>query len=343
MKFNLGQIIFGSTVMLFVLVPLASALAQETSGERAKQIEKKITITKNQDQEQTIEAKVVDGKVIIIDGSGHERVIELGEGKGAANIIIEQKVESDGGEQKRWGRAVIVGPDGEKKVVELDKLPEGSGDFSWRYGPGGRMLFSGDGQGVFSFDDLEGMQALGLGGSKFRIGVSCEPVGGALKVHLGVEHGLVVQDVVDESPAANAGIKQYDILMQANGQDLRDIDQLVEVVQDAGEEEESINITATRLGEQLTFEVKPEKRKAASFEFELPAGMDDEAIRERLGGMLGGEGREGLRGFRFERPLPGIIQGDLARPSEANMQRQIEELKQQIEELKDMIREIKDR
>ena len=50
--------------------------------------------------------------------------------------------------------------------------------------------------------------------------------------HLGIEHGIVVQEVVNDSPAAKAGLQKQDILIQAGDQPLTDLKTLVETTEE---------------------------------------------------------------------------------------------------------------
>src|SRR4051812_24735020 len=60
------------------------------------------------------------------------------------------------------------------------------------------------------------------------LGISASPVNGALRSQLNLQPGvgLVVESVEKESPAAEAGVLQYDVLQQFNDQILVDSRQL---------------------------------------------------------------------------------------------------------------------
>jgi C-terminal processing protease CtpA/Prc len=56
-----------------------------------------------------------------------------------------------------------------------------------------------------------------------HLGLTLSPVGGALRQQLGLakDQGLLVEQVMAESPASRAGLRQFDILIQVNGQPVK--------------------------------------------------------------------------------------------------------------------------
>jgi hypothetical protein len=74
--------------------------------------------------------------------------------------------------------------------------------------------------------------------------------------------GLLVASVVPNSPAAKAGIKQYDILLRANESDLHEMEDLVNLVIDEGEKNGQIALEVLRKGDRETITLKPEERPA---------------------------------------------------------------------------------
>ena len=65
---------------------------------------------------------------------------------------------------------------------------------------------------------------------QYWLGIICSPLEDELLMaHLGIEHGILVQDVVDDSPAAKAGLQKQDILIQAGEHPLNDLKTLVEM------------------------------------------------------------------------------------------------------------------
>jgi membrane-associated protease RseP (regulator of RpoE activity) len=91
------------------------------------------------------------------------------------------------------------------------------------------------------------------GSRRAWLGVSTEDLTAkrAQELKLTSEHGAVVRDVVDESPAESAGIKEGDVIVSFNGKEIVDADGLVDAVRstDPGT---VVTITVIRKGEKAT-------------------------------------------------------------------------------------------
>ncbi len=74
--------------------------------------------------------------------------------------------------------------------------------------------------------------------------------------------GLIVANVVPESPAAKAGLKQYDILLRANDKDLHEMQDLVELVLAEGPKKGQITLDVLRHSKRETVNLTPEERPA---------------------------------------------------------------------------------
>jgi membrane-associated protease RseP (regulator of RpoE activity) len=97
---------------------------------------------------------------------------------------------------------------------------------------------------------------------KFWIGVSCEPAGAVLHAQLPdlpEGAGLVIQQVIADSPAAKAGIKPNDILFAAGDKPLAQVADLSGAIA-AGKDAE-LSIKLLRGGKSMTVTVKPEEQK----------------------------------------------------------------------------------
>ena len=92
---------------------------------------------------------------------------------------------------------------------------------------------------------------------------------------LAQDMGVVIEEVVKESPAAKAGLRQHDILLRANDEPVLSMQELSRLV--ASGEAQPIELRLIRLGKEETIVVVPEER---------PAGM------ESSGGGMGGFGFE---------------------------------------------------
>lgn len=85
-----------------------------------------------------------------------------------------------------------------------------------------------------------------------------------LRAHLDLPEngGLIVANVVPDSPAAKAGLKQHDILLKANGKDLHEMGDLQELVLSEGPNKGEIKLDVLRHNKGETLTLKPEERPA---------------------------------------------------------------------------------
>ncbi len=100
----------------------------------------------------------------------------------------------------------------------------------------------------------------GLAGGQFWIGAMCVPADPALRAQLNLKdhEGLVVANILPESPAAKAGLKQFDVVTAIDGKSLNSLHQLMQAVHDAGEKE--LKLDVIRGGKRDTIAVKPAPR-----------------------------------------------------------------------------------
>ena len=100
--------------------------------------------------------------------------------------------------------------------------------------------------------------------NRYRVGIACGEVSEALRMHLRLpeDAGLLVNTVVDDSPAGRAGVKRFDVIVEANGTPIDSIFDLVRVVNEARNHE--MNLTIIRRGERQDIKVTPEERDVGS-------------------------------------------------------------------------------
>ena len=257
----------------------ASGVIQDQ--QEAKPVAKNVeVVVMTQDQEKKKELDLGDGnriqiqgdQIVITDANGKTRSIDI---SGAANVQVQQSVQTtnENGKQKAKfsGQAIVISPDGEKQVIELQ-------------GPVGDLLKNGNlkesilmwegaddlAEGVFKFR-VDGSKDVFLPGkmnwrpvkpSQFMIGVHCQPVDDSLRSHLQLEDGvgLIISQVTKDSPAEKSGVLKHDILLHVGDQDLTDTSSLSKLVDEAGQGEEELAITAIRKGKEVSITVKPKKR-----------------------------------------------------------------------------------
>jgi hypothetical protein len=166
-------------------------------------------------------------RIIIIDKDGKQQEINLGEG-GGINLDGSVLLERLGQLQKLEGGNAAQG----EMIARLPEMLQG------------RVLqFAGD-------------------GPAFRIGIAINRSTEEENEEDETE-GLVVEDVMPDSPALKAGIKKGDIVVTVNGEELEDFVTLQEAVQKAGKDDSAIKLEIKREGKEMTVTVKPTKTEAS--------------------------------------------------------------------------------
>lgn len=252
--------------------------AQETSEnktenrKRAKVIR---TWTQQKDGEgQTSGTITLDGKnhkVIIVGPDGKQQELEL---PGSGSITITQSVErteKDGEvEEKSAGKAIIRTPDGQEHQIDL--------------GAGGLDLH-GAVPRIFKFHargDQHGQPLPILAEpatqlSKFYIGIVCEPLDDETreKLELGEKEGLVIREVTEESPAQKAGLQANDVVLFANDDETGEVEDVIAVVEKAGQAGDEIALTIIRDGDEKKVMVRPAERPEMPAQLELEGDLGD--------------------------------------------------------------------
>lgn len=126
--------------------------------------------------------------------------------------------------------------------------------------------------------EVEGAAA-GAAAGEFWIGVQLEPLPELITSQLKLERGMVVVEVFDDSPAANAEFKRNDIILSAGEKDVKGPDDLISAVNDSKDQE--MTVTVLRNGTETTLKVTPQKRSPRHVEVRLPQ-VQDEVIVQKL-------------------------------------------------------------
>ena len=183
-------------------------------------------------------------------------------------------------------------------------------------------------------------KAENLGGPKFRIGLSIEAAeqgdggeGGGATAEGKSERGLIVERIMDESPASEAGIEQGDVILMINGEEAKDFASLQEAVQQAGKEDRSVKLKLERDGKELTVKIKPvESADVGAMSFDLVPPIGSVLPLDLQGrGMLEGRVVEGLRMLS---PM------EFGGKASEQTTKDIAELKEEIQELKEMVKKL---
>ncbi len=258
MKFNFKFSVALAICALVGLSSLSQTRAQNSTPENAIPEKPIVIVDKDgeriepifQDETPKAEAQAgasasigKDGKIIIRQGDGSTRELDT---SGAQSIIVSRSSKSTtlNGEKKieSFGKAIIIGPNGERQEITLGTPSGGVSDFAL---PGFR--------GTMKVDRVD---------EAFVIGVHCEPVSEAIRSQLKLNSGLIVKHVVADSPAVASGIQKHDILMFADDSELKSQSDLAKVTQAAGKESRKLTFTTLRGGKEISVEVTPVKRPA---------------------------------------------------------------------------------
>lgn len=278
-----------------------------------------------QEKQEPLQAVLEEGKFFIIDDEGEKREIEVSD---ARSIVIRSsnKLIDDNGDQQQeaFGEAIIIGPDGNKTVIELN----GAGAVDLPMGLQLDSVFEVDFPEMLEVQNIEDFAMPnffrienGVEG-KFMIGVHCTPADDALRSHLRLEDemGLIVRSVNPGSPAGEANVEVHDILMYADDTELRSTSDLTAAIESAGEEGRPTTLTLIRQGAEATVEVSPIARPEN--EFSSISGIQFEP---------------GQR-FQFQQMGPGIIVN-----GEEDMSETVKLLRIEVRQMQDDMKQMMER
>lgn len=142
--------------------------------------------------------------------------------------------------------------------------------------------------------------------SEYWLGIIPTGVSDALRaqLHLPDNQGLVAQSIVPDSPAAKAGVAQFDIILKANDKALSNVPELIQAV-DAAKGKE-IKLDIIREGKPQTITVTPAKRPEGSMA-NVPYGNNLQDMHKMLQEMAKQAhfGQDGT--IQFFSLRPGVI------------------------------------
>lgn len=154
----------------------------------------------------------------------------------------------------------------------------------------------------------------------WRIGIGVVPLEDVIRVHLQIpdDRGVMVKEVMPNGPADKARIKENDIILQANDQPIASLEQLREVVNDAGKKNASIRLLVIQGGKrgEVTIENDSPKRDQ-----QPKKEMSSPQLPRQFGSMM-------------DPMMMGELRGQIS-----NLTDRLEKQQREIEELKKMVRE----
>lgn len=283
-----------------ILASVAKALAQATK--RSSQ-DKQVVVT-------TVDA---DGKPLSTEGN-------------VVTMTIVQDADPNGTKSGESQTRVTARVEGKEKA-QKEKTQSGNLNLNLKSMADGMML-----RGI--------TKAENLGGPTFRIGLSIEAADqqdGGEGTEATAEgksvRGLIVERIMDESPASEAGIEPGDVILMINGKEANDFASLQEAVQQAGKEDRPVKLKLERDGKELTVKIKPvESADVGPMSFDLVPPIGSVLPLDMPGGgMLEGRVVEGLRMLS---PM------EFGGKASEQTTKEIAELKEEIQELKEMVKKL---
>jgi len=148
--------------------------------------------------------------------------------------------------------------------------------------------------------------------TEYWLGVQVEVVPEIARRQLAIDHGLAVEDVAPESPAAKAEIRKYDILIQAGDTPLKNVGDLIKSVEAA--KGKQIVITLKRDGQSRKVEATAEQRAkdyphavAAPWKFDSQNSKFSAEIKQLEEAMEKLKAKAGKEGFGMWFAKPAIV------------------------------------
>ena len=153
-----------------------------------------------------------------------------------------------------------------------------------------------------------------------RIGTKVQDLTEQLGNYFGVENGegALITEVEEDMPAHKAGLKAGDVIVEVDGEEIEDTEELMGVVSDK-EEGDKVKIKVIRDGKTKNFEVEVEEEEESSFDF---------------------SGLEKLKILPEKLHAPKIF---LEKEYSSELEEKLEDLREELKELKEELEELKEK
>jgi serine protease Do len=123
---------------------------------------------------------------------------------------------------------------------------------------------------VWAFPGGEGRSFTWRAGEGRMIGVGVTPLSKQLAEHYGVQSGVLVSEVRDNSAASKAGLRAGDIITEIDGKAIKGQFDIIKLVNE--KKDGDVTVTFVRDGKRQTVNVTPEKSKENGFIFDTDDG-----------------------------------------------------------------------
>jgi serine protease Do len=140
----------------------------------------------------------------------------------------------------------------------------------------------GDAPMVFGDGD-DGKNFVWRTGERRQIGISVYPLTKQLSENMGVEGGVLVSSVREDSPAARAGLKAGDVIVEVGGKAVKNNMDLIRAIGD--KKDGDVQITFVRDRNRQTISVTPEAAKDSGFFFQNDGDDDGIMVAPHPGSM----------------------------------------------------------
>lgn len=132
---------------------------------------------------------------------------------------------------------------------------------------------------VFTTPEGEGKAFVWRSGEGRQIGIAGYPMTKQLSERFGVEGGVMINNVREDSPAAKAGLKAWDIIVEVDGKAVKGDFDLIRAIN--SKKEGDVQLTIIRDRNRQTISVTPEASKDGGFLFQ--SGDENGVMPLRLG------------------------------------------------------------
>ncbi len=130
------------------------------------------------------------------------------------------------------------------------------------------------------------------------IGITVSPLSEETSSITGLKAGAVVQDVTEDAPADQAGIKVHDVIVKVDHTDIKDSNELVQVISKA-EPGEVMTFHIYRQGQEITLDVEIGSKTESALKEEEPVEEYPDAQQEppQNGQQPPQDGQQGIQGW----------------------------------------------
>ena len=208
--------------------------------------------------------EIVQEKEVTVSSADSDDLADSDDVSVKSEISITATVTSAEELAKVWmnGKIVVVGPDGKRQEFAISGNEAGK---VFKIVTGEEVAGNADQQASHSdfivrvlkeYARETGSDGEPVSESRLAIGVHCEDVPDALRSHLDLaEKGIMVDHVREKSPASEAALMKFDIILQIGDKDVATTDDLVSSV--AASEGKELTLSIIRHGKPMKVVVTP--------------------------------------------------------------------------------------